>query len=389
VPHHVEVVGAHDVQHPAVQLAQRRYDAVADAGSRLEAEPAIEQALRPPGRFRIGIARMRLGRQRVQQPEERAHCQIFRIHEFLDPELLARLRHAGHDATVVDPRTIRHRRVEELDPFGRKLQHRPLVPFDLAEVFPHGVATIEPDPSQHTGSEAVEWPLVASEAVVEPRDHRDRLRRSDDRAPALSGRRERADDQQQRLALYGHEMIRERRAVVRRIHRDGCPGQRRDALLRAASSDLHAGSQQHAHVEPARRVADEMQFLRLEAPTGDHLPAQRVCAPWDRRRRLRRADDDAGRDAASSKRAGERLLHVLEIVHRADRSETEESRHQEDESLRHRLILPVGPQCATAPTAHGPFTRLHAWILERDHRPLPSLGLECVMFQPPTTRRNL
>jgi len=305
---------------------------------------------------------MRPGRQPVQQPEERAQCKVLRIHEFLDPELLARLGHAGHDAAVVDSRTVRHRCVEEFNPFGRELQHRALVPFDLAEVFPDGVAAIESDPTQHTRSEAIEWALVAPEAIVEPRDHRNRLRRGEDRPPALPGRRERADDEQQRLALDGHEMIRERCAVVRRIHRDGRPGQPRDALLRAASGDLHAGSQQHAHVEPARRMADEMQFLRLEAATGDDLPAQRVRPPRDRSRRLRGAGHDAGRDAVSTERPGEHLLHVLEIAHRADRSETEESRYQEDESLPHQWMLPVGLQCGTAPTRRGPIARLHAWI---------------------------
>jgi len=374
VAHHVEVIGAHDVQQPAVQLAQRGYDAVADARSRLEAEPAIEQALHPLGRFWVGVARMRLGRQSVQQPEERAQCEIFRIHEFLDPKLLARLGHAGHDAAVVDSRTIRHRCVEELDPFGRELQHRSLVPFDLAEVFPDGVAAIEPDPAQHTRSKAIEWALVAPDAIVEARDHRDRLRRGQDRAPALPGRCERADDEQQRLALDGHEMVCERCAVVRRIHRDGRPGQPGDALSRAASGDRYPGSQQHAYVEPARRVADEMKFPRPEAAARDYLPAQRVRAPWDRSRRLRRAGHDSGLDAVSPERAGEHLLHVLEVAHRADRSETEESRHQEDESLGHDQILTVGPRCATAPTGRGPIVRIHTWTLERDHRPLPSPG---------------
>ena len=54
VPHHVEVIRAHDVQHPAMQLAQRRDDAVADGRSCLEAEAAIEQALR-------GLARLGYG----------------------------------------------------------------------------------------------------------------------------------------------------------------------------------------------------------------------------------------------------------------------------------------------------------------------------------------
>jgi len=304
---------------------------------------------------------MRPGRQPVQQPEERAQCKVLRIHEFLDPELLARLGHAGHDAAVVDSRTVRHRCVEELDPFGRELQHRALVPFDLAEVFPDGVAAIESDPTQHTRSEAIEWALVAPEAIVEPRDHRDRFRRREDRASALPGCRQRADDEQQSLALDRHEMIRERCAVVRRIDGNGGLRQRGNALFGAASRNPYAWRQQHAHVESARGVSDEVQFTCPEAATGDDLPAQRVRPPRDRSRRLRRAGHDAGRDAVSTKRPGEHLLHVLEIAHRADRSETEESRYQEDESLRHQRILPVGLQCGTAPTRRGPIARLRAW----------------------------
>jgi hypothetical protein len=42
VPHHVEVIGAHGVQHPAMQLAERRYDAIADGRGGPEVEPSIE-----------------------------------------------------------------------------------------------------------------------------------------------------------------------------------------------------------------------------------------------------------------------------------------------------------------------------------------------------------
>jgi len=68
--HHVEVVGAHGVQHPAMHLAQRRNDAIADARSYLEAQCPVEAPLRRLASFRIGVPRVRLRRQRVQQPEQ-------------------------------------------------------------------------------------------------------------------------------------------------------------------------------------------------------------------------------------------------------------------------------------------------------------------------------
>jgi len=41
----IEVIGTRDVQDPAVQLAQRRHDAVADLRRRLEAQSLIELPL--------------------------------------------------------------------------------------------------------------------------------------------------------------------------------------------------------------------------------------------------------------------------------------------------------------------------------------------------------
>ena len=72
MPHDVEVIGANSVNHPAMKLAQRRNDAIADARSDLEAESSVEHSLRLAGRSWVGITWMRLGRQRVQQPEQGA-----------------------------------------------------------------------------------------------------------------------------------------------------------------------------------------------------------------------------------------------------------------------------------------------------------------------------
>ena len=44
--HHVEVVGAHGVEHPAMHLAQRRNDAVVDGGNHLEAQRRVEEPVR-------------------------------------------------------------------------------------------------------------------------------------------------------------------------------------------------------------------------------------------------------------------------------------------------------------------------------------------------------
>jgi len=130
--------------------------------------------------------RVRHRRQRVQQPEQRAQCDKFRIHQFLDPELLARPGHARHHAAVVDPGSVGHGGVEQLDALGRELQHRALVLLDLAKVLPHGVATIEPDLAQYALGNAIQCAFLAPQAVVEARDHCNCFRRGQDRAPPLS-----------------------------------------------------------------------------------------------------------------------------------------------------------------------------------------------------------
>jgi len=66
----VEVVGARSVQHPAMHLAQRRSDAIADARGHLEAQCPVEAPLRRLARLRVGVPWVRPRRQRVQQPEQ-------------------------------------------------------------------------------------------------------------------------------------------------------------------------------------------------------------------------------------------------------------------------------------------------------------------------------
>ena len=128
--------------------------------------------------------------------------------------------------------------------------------------------------------------------------------------------------------------------MVRGGHRNGRPRQAGNALFRVAACDLHTRRQQHADVEAARRVAHEVKLPRLEAARAEHFAAQRVGAPRDGGRRLRRAADDARLDATPTERMAERLLHVLEVAHRADGREAEEARYEENESCRHDRIVP-------------------------------------------------
>jgi len=215
------------------------------------------------------------------------------------------------------------------------LQHRSLVPLDLAKVLPDGVATIEADLAQYARRNAIQCAFIAPQAIVESRNHRDRFGRSQDRATPMTRRRQRAQHEQERLALDADEVIGERRAVVRRAHGNRRPRQLGNALCRVAAGDPGPRRQQHAHVESAGRVADEVQFAGAEAAAGDHLPAQRLGAPRDRGRRLRLAPHDASVDTAPAKRARQCLLHVLEVTQRADGGEPEESRDQEHESRAH------------------------------------------------------
>jgi hypothetical protein len=62
------------------------------------------------------------------------------------------------------------------------------------------------------------------------------------------------------------------------MFRDGCPRQAGNALFRAAARDLRAWRQQHAHVEAARRVTDEVQLRDCQPAPAEYLPAKRAGA---------------------------------------------------------------------------------------------------------------
>jgi hypothetical protein len=209
-------------------------------------------------------------------------------------------------------------------------------------------------------------PLVPSQAIVESRDHRNCLRRGQDRSASLSRRCQGAQHEQQRLPLDGDEVTGERRAVVQRAHGIRRPRQVGDALLRVSARDLDPGRQQHPHVEPARRVADEMQLAGAEAAAVDHLPTQSVRAPRNRRRRLRCARHDAGLDASAVESVRERQLHVFEVTEGPERSKTEKPWNQENESFAHGGIMRLAARCGTAPTRRKRTSRVASWTYTGD-----------------------
>ena len=332
----------------------------------LKPSAAVEQPLRRLGRLRVRIPRMRHGRQRMQQPEQRAQRDVLGIHEFLDPELLARLGHARYHAAVVDSGPVGHGGVEQLDALGRELQHRALVPLDLAKVLPHGVATIEPDLAQHALGNAIQCAFIAPQAVVEPRDHCNCLRRGQDRAPSLSGRRQCAQHEQQRLALHRDEVIGERRAVVRRAHGNRRPRQPGDALFRVAArrSSLPAST---ACARRGRRSSGRRSAVRWRAGRRWQSPAGAA-----RRRAAGSRPSAAFRTArhgprpAPAERRRECLFHVLEVAQGADRREAEKARYQEHESLAHGQIMRSGARCGTAPTCCRRTPTVQAWTFTGD-----------------------
>ena len=117
----------------------------------------------------------------------------------------------------------------------------------------------------------------------------------------------------------------------------GAPGQ---LLLRIAVADLHAGRQQHAHVQAA---------------AAQHEPSQLIGAAPDRRRRLGTAADDPCRDAAPPQRLGQRLFDQLEVADRADRGEAEAAGDEKDESGGHGCIVGRKGLPARADSQPGPW----------------------------------
>ncbi len=117
---------------------------------------AIEQLLCRSGRLRIRITRVRSRGQHVQQPEQRTQHDVLGIQELLQLELLARLRHAGDDAAIVDARAVCNGGVEQVDPLRCQLQHGALVAFDFAEVQPRRVVAVEADAAEQALGEAIE-----------------------------------------------------------------------------------------------------------------------------------------------------------------------------------------------------------------------------------------
>ena len=97
-------------------------------------------------------------------------------------------------------------------------------------------------------------------------------------------------------------LVGERGAVMRGAHGNRSSRQECDAFRRVTFRNLHSRRQQHAHVEPARRVTDEVQLAGPEAAAREHLPAQCVGAPRNRGRRLRFAKHDASFDPAPPQR---------------------------------------------------------------------------------------